>query len=401
MAVNEELAEAGIAPIDIIVPVTSDRQRYVLRDELKDEPGASRILLDETTGEILGDTLRSQSNFGEHLKTLRYGFESTQSSLNQRLGKDATAELELHTLDGTPVTVDPTGIIGSLDTGGRVALDTPNRDFAFPVLNSELVDAAHAAGLPFDASDMLAVAAKSRSAELGYRIRFIPLVHTLAGMALSESPEATIPERFKELEIQTTETPAGEITFTPPMKNVPIAEQFDGVDGPGIYAMLSGTDNGAADTFAATLNAAKGAYLGVYTNPWAAETEGLKRISPKALNDPRIQTVVSRAGWGTGWQMLNHGKPWLVIPPHETDDPEILFNHDVIEKLGIGKVIDPETFTADALTKYISACGPRVRDLRDLTAEKFGTSDGIKYIAKKIADEYKKTGLLLTNAATQ
>jgi len=389
MAVNEELIARGKEPVNIIVPVTSERQKAVLSDELAHEPGAGLVLVDEVAGRILDPVLRSQGNFADHLRVLRSEkYNDVQKAFNLRMGKSATALLELHSLTGQPVLVDPSTIIGSLDTGGRVAVDTHHGDFAFPVLTSELVQAARQAGQPFDDSDMRAVERRMRVGEKRYDKRFIPLVHTLAGDALSADPTLPMAQKVQELEGQPTHTASGDVIYTPPMKGVQPAEPFEGVDRNGIYAMLSGTDNGAQATFEAAVNAAHNSDLAVYTVPWASNVEGTQRISPRALSDPRIATVVSRAGWGTGWQMLNLKKPWLVIPHQPGDDPEIGFNHRVIERLGIGEVIDPQRFSAASLARCIRVLGPRVRELHDLTTRKFGTSDGIRFMAKIIADRY-------------
>lgn len=398
MAINQELISEGNAPLQIIVPITGDRQRRVLQDEFKDIPSAEHVLLDDGTGEILGNVLRSQGDFANHLNVLRAEHDTTRAYLNRRLGREATGILNLHTLDGKPVAIEPSTIIGSFDTGGRVTFDTLMRDFAFPALTSELIRATRESGQPYSLSDMLAVEEQSRRAEQGYSTRFLPLIHTLTGMVLSEDPAASMRQKFAELTGQSTTTLAGEVTFTPPMKSEFAAKESDEVPGESIFAMLSGTDNGAVATIDATLRAAKGADYTVLTNPWAEDVEGTVKVSPTALSDPRIKTVVSRAGWGTGWQMLNSGRPWLVVPAEAGDDPEIAFNHQAIERLGIGQVIDPSNFSASALKQAIELYGPRVRDLRELTTEHYGTSDGIRYMAKQLAQQYRASGLLMPNA---
>lgn len=131
----------------------------------------------------------------------------------------------------------------------------------------------------------------------------------------------------------------------------------------------------------------------MYSLPWSDTRGGVVRLSPNRLNDPRIKAVIGRAGWGTGWLTLNTGKTWLVIPPQPGDDPEILFNHVVIERLGIGAVIDPATFTGDMLLGEIARCGPRVLELRALTERHFGTSDGNVHVAGLLATAYADAGL--------
>jgi hypothetical protein len=384
LAINDVCIAQGKEPLNIIILSSGERQKRVLQDELTGLSGTERILLDERGGSLLATVLSSQGNFAEHMRVLHDEYSATQTALNDRLGKQATQPFATHNLTGQEVTVDPQSILGSIDTGGRVIIDTHYRDFAFPVLTSELIRAAHMSDDPMIA----AVEARARAEDLLYRDRFIPLVYTLTGPAISEDPTIPMREKFKELLAQPATTQGGEIIFTPPMKNMSQPAAFDGVTGEGVYAMLSGHGPGVDDTFRATLRAASDAGLKVYTNPWSDEVEGTIRISPKALYDPRIKTVVGRAGWGTGWLMLNIGKPWLVIPVQPGDDPEIRLNHQVITRLGIGAVIDPESFAASDLEGCIHQFSPRVRALRDLTTEHFGTSDGVAYIAQRIAANY-------------
>jgi hypothetical protein len=393
LAINDLLAAQGRDPLDIIVPIISKRQKDVLQDELQDHPGIERIMLDEQAGLILANVLTSQGNFIEHIRVLHDEYDTIQAALNDHFGKQATQLFTVYSLTEQAATMNPQGIVGSLDTGGRVIIDTHYRDFAFPVLTSELIRATKEANTYANNPLLTTVENRARAEDRTYRNRFISLVHTLAGPIISDDPTISMRQKFKELLVQSTATPAGEVIFTPPMKHVMPAMPFDGVVGEGVYAMLSGTDQGAIDTFQATIKAAKGADLTVYTNPWAGEIADTVRISPKALHDPRIKAVVGRAGWGTGWQMLTIGKSWLVIPPQQGDDPEIQFNHQVIERLGIGSVIDSQTFDAAVLEDYIRRFGPRVRELRELTTQRFGTSDGIAYIAQRIVASYAQAGL--------
>lgn len=395
LALNNQLILQGMDPLFIIIPISSDRQRDVLQDELTGLAGTDKILLDTQGGALLQDVVRSQANFTEHLQVLHTKYASLQDALNKRFGRRATQALDLTDLSGQAVTVRPGSIVGSFDTGGRIAIDTPLRHFAFPVLMSELVRAAREAQLPYDPMLMKSVEERTQAGDIGYKRRFLPLVHTLVAPALSGDNRAPMKQAFAELIAQPKVTAAGELTFTPPLKDVVPPTTFKEVSAPGIYTMLTGytlfkgTAQGVVDVLKVITKAAQKAGLQVYTNPWAEEAEGVLRVSPKVLADPRIKAVVSRAGWGTGWQMLNAGKPWLVIPTQEGGDPEILFNNIVIDQLGIGAIIDPFAFSAHDLEEDLAQYQPRVQELRDLTTAHFGTSDGIEFVARHLAEDYK------------
>src|SRR5206468_418248 len=89
-------------------------------------------------------------------------------------------------------------------------------------------------------------------------------------------------------------------------------------------------------------------------------------------------------GWGTGWQALQLEKPWLVTPYQPGDDPEIYFNNMTIEALKLGRVIGSEGVKAGELNRMAQDISPGLKSLNGAIRKKFGTTDGIKYIADHI-----------------
>jgi len=394
LRVNELLEDQGVEPLNIIVPISGledvgPRQKRVLSEEFENAAGNRRILLDEESGKILDDTMKSQSNFASHLDALANKGEAVHHDLNQRLGKTATEHLKLRSLfGGTETEIDPTGIVSSIETGGRIGIDTHQRDFAFPVLTSSLVRATQQEGLQYKGeeysqSQMDKVVREAIKNEEGMNKRFIPLVGTLSGQEISTEP-ASMDSKFQELVQQSTTTESGIIVPTPPMKEVlPPQNDLEDLQGEGVYAMLSGTDNGGA----ATYEAAKQAGMTVYTNPWSKE-EGPVKISPLAMHSDSVKAIFARAGWGTLWQSLQSATPTLIPKYEEGDDPEMYFNHETLENLQISAIIDPTELTANGLRGHIARVRPRLQDLSKLTTEYFGTSDGIDYMAQKIVADY-------------
>ncbi|MBL8159321.1 hypothetical protein JNJ66_02600 [Candidatus Saccharibacteria bacterium] len=397
LAINKKCKLQDMRPLTIVIPITDERQRGVLADELLGLTGTERIVLDEGAGGILRTVLKSQGDFVRHVHVLHDEYAMIQAALNARYGRTARHRFTVTDLTGQARSLDPRHIIGTLDIGGRIAIDAHRRDFAFPVLTSELLRAAREAGLSaagVDEAMLQRVEDRLRGTDNEYHYRFLPLVHSLAGLAVTKTADRPMTAKFDELTAQPPQTLAGEVTYTPPLKSIAPLQEYEGVEAEGIYAMLSGTDSGTAETLAATLRAATDAGLAVYTNPWATQADGMVRVTPKAISDPRISAVVGRAGWGTGWQLLNTGKTWLVIPLQDGDDPEIYFNHQTISRLGIGMIIDPANFGAAELTHAIQTYGPRVRELRSLTSMHFGTSDGNELVARMLTDSYKADGVL-------
>lgn len=99
---------------------------------------------------------------------------------------------------------------------------------------------------------------------------------------------------------------------------------------------------------------------------------------------------MGRSGWGTGWQALNLGKPWLVTPYVKGDDPEIYFNNQTVLYSGIGKVLYSEfsIYKFGLLKAYIAMCTNRIQHVRKQHRDTFDTLDGIAYVGKKIVLDY-------------
>lgn len=386
LAINRQLETSGSRPLTVVLPITGARQLAVLKDEFGAIAGSERLVVDEAGGAILAPLLRSQANFSQHLQLLHEQYDQLQSALNQRYGGAADQPLAVQRLDGTALSIAPADIVGSLSTGGRVALDTLRKDYVFPVVISELLTAVRPLSTGIDDGLIAAVAERLRDDDRRYDHRFIPLVNTLSPAQEADWP---MEQKFEQLLAQPGLTAAGRIIYTPPIKHALTDKNHADVRGDGLYAMLSGTDQGAANTLAATLRAAGDLNLTVYTNPWADETAGTVRISPAALRDPRIKAVISRAGWGTGWQLLNLAKPWLLIPPQPGDDPEIRLNNQVASQLGIGAVVEPDSFDGRQLQGLLDRLTPQAEALRSLTAEHFGSSDGIDFVARQLAPGYR------------
>lgn len=390
--VHDEIGSAGGR---VIMPVVG-RQAAVLRDEFGNRPEiARRILLDPTAGEILSPLLASQGDFAKHLGVIGTQQEEISANLSGHYGAGRTHTL--HTLDGQPVDMPTDHIREVIVTGGRANLDRPDtrRHFAFPVLLSELIRQAQEDGLPFDGSDLKATRAIMKAAESTYTTTFIPLVNTLSYRALPEnsvlsSNPGKARKHARELfsQLIANQPTDGKVVFAPPLKEAlpPIDHDELLQDIPSIYAMLSGTGRGSEHVIETALGTiAKNGGLGILTNPWS-ELEGATKISPRVLTDPRVIAILSRAGWGTGWIAQNTATPWFVLPAEPGDDPEILYNNKVIERLGIGRVVKPGELTPKKLLQAVATHRPYMEEYRDLMRLHFGNGgNGIAFVAKSIA----------------
>lgn len=373
-----------------IVPVVG-RQAAILADEFKGNPRALKsVLVDPAAGEILSPILTTQGDFARHIRVLASQKPRIDTAISQHYA--STEPLELHDLSGNPVTVNANDIVGVLDTGGRAEIrpELPHH-FAFPVLLSQLARKAIEDKLPFDESDLGSVERVMARMEAEYVTAYLPLVNTLAGSALHGlQSDAPIDEHFEHLlgQQKTDNT-----VLTPPLKQPMSPQIIPDITRNSVYAMLSGTGSAIDEVQAATETLVKEGALDVYTNPWSNNIAGARKLSPTALLDPRILTVVSRSGWGTGWQMLNMAKPWLLVPEQPGDDPEIHYNNELITSLGIGEVVDTAHFNASHIVSAIAKYTPRIQALRSLTQDHF-KMPGPAFVGEDIAKFYLQSGRL-------
>jgi hypothetical protein len=129
----------------------------------------------------------------------------------------------------------------------------------------------------------------------------------------------------------------------------------------------------------------------VYTNDPDALGGG-ERALPSIMTSDAIEFHFARAGWGSVWLSLLTSTPLLMPPYRHSDDPEIRYNVQAIEELGIGdtyknrgKSLSPER-------------GQRIRshmrDLRDQLRGEYGKLNGIEIAASEIVSDLTARGEL-------
>jgi UDP:flavonoid glycosyltransferase YjiC (YdhE family) len=122
----------------------------------------------------------------------------------------------------------------------------------------------------------------------------------------------------------------------------------------------------------------------IYAND-VSKLRNAVQATPDVLAHPSIVAHVARAGWGSIWLSILTGKP-LVVPPYEADeDPEIFFNIQRIEELGIGMVFAGQP--PSELLAEVPRMRARMEELRKTLRKRFGTLDGIGYAARKIVED--------------
>jgi hypothetical protein len=366
--VSKKFVASGMEQPILVTPLLyGDRQKRILLEENPND--AELIHYDERCGEIIGNIMFGAGDFKTHLAQVNTHYDEVEKMLNNRFRADAEDFAVRSLATNEEVTLSPKNIIGVIEAGNRVGIKVPHRYFAFPeLLTRVLHESMQHPELGFSESDMKQLAARMMKIEAAYSQVFVPWVSTFSYQHagnLDEQPES-IDGRSR--------------IYTPPMKaDIPVTH---GEVDPGVYIMFSGTGS-AVDANTALIKAAHEAGIKAYSPPWES-IEGTEKMPPSIMADENIQAIWGRSGWGTGWQVLQLTRPWLVAPYQQSDDPEIYFNNKTIEALKLGKVIDSEGISSRELTQLAQELSPGLSSLKEATRRKFGTTDGIDYIADHI-----------------
>jgi len=146
----------------------------------------------------------------------------------------------------------------------------------------------------------------------------------------------------------------------------------------GIYVTVTGIP-GLERLFAD----AKQLGIALYANDPEALREAQK-ASPNVVGNPAIKLHFARSGWSSVWLSLLTGTPFIAAPWDPEDDPEIYFNNQCIESLGIGTA-----YRGQSLEELLED-GERQKAsmgvLREQLLKKYGSLDGTLLAAKRIVN---------------
>lgn len=366
--VSKKFASAGMEQPILVMPLLyGDRQRRILLEENPND--ASLLYYDEQFGNILKNVMFGAGDFKQHLAQVNTHYDEVEKMLNDRFRIDAQAITARSVATQESTQLSSRNIIGVIEAGNRVPIKVPHRYFAFPeVLSRVLHESMQNPELGFSESDMKKLAERMMKVEDAYSQVFVPWVSTFSYQNASN------------LDSQPQSIDGRPRIYTPAMKaDMPKTE---GEVDPGVYVMFSGTGS-ATESSKALIRAAKEAGINAYSPPWEI-IEGTEKMPPSIMADANIHAIMGRSGWGTGWQAMQLEKPWLVAPYQEGDDPEIYFNNKTIEALKLGKVIGSEGISGDELKRSAQEISPGLHGLNNAIRQRFGTTNGIDYIADHI-----------------
>ncbi|HVT01299.1 MAG TPA: hypothetical protein VHE53_03660 [Patescibacteria group bacterium] len=373
--VSKKFESAGLEKPILVMPLLyGDRQKRIILEENPND--ASMIYFDEKFGDILKDIMFGSGDFGQHVAQVNAHYDEVDKMLNNRFNINSESFTARSAVTQESAELSPKNIVGVIETGNKVSVKVPHRYYAFPeVLSRVLNESIKHPELGFSEADMKKLANRMIKVEAAYSQVFIPWVSTFSY------------QNAEDLSTQPTTVEGVSRTYTPAMKS-DIAVTNGEVE-PGVYIMFSGTGS-ASEANKSLISAAHQAGIKAFAPPWE-NIEGAEKAPPSVMSDRNIQAIMGRSGWGTGWQAMQLEKPWLVTPYQRGDDPEIYFNNKTIEALKLGRLVGSEGISADELISAAQEISPGLASLNIAIRQRFGTTDGIDYIADNIFKDLVKS----------
>ena len=362
VAFNDRLEKSGQERLGIVVPwVYGDKQKQVMLEEFSDHekkyPG--EILLDVGLGKILEKVFYDgRSSFGRYLQQWVEDFDGVCLEAKKYL----SGKLDCETLSGKKFLIDGRDIILEINRSPRLLYGVaPSYSSNFALVSEIMERSLEIKDFAIHPDTLKSASEVFKKIEAGQKIHAIAYPGTFSG-------EKNRKEKY-----------ANEIETPPIMKiqNLKIKNQKL---MNGIFVTASGIP-GLEKLYA------QAAELGVkiYTNNSDAVLGGEKAL-PEIIFNPEIKLHFARSGWGSVWLSMFAECP-LIMPEFDpNDDPEIYFNNQVIEKLGIGAIYRGQTLEElMALTSKVKAAQKR---LKEEITRRWGTLDGNAYAAEIFADNF-------------
>jgi len=136
----------------------------------------------------------------------------------------------------------------------------------------------------------------------------------------------------------------------------------------GVYVTVSGIPHvESLQTVAEALD------VNIYASD-SSKIRGSRHALPGILRHPQIVAHIARAGWGAVGTSIATGVPLIVQPYEKNEDPEIYFNIQRIEELGLGVQFSGQN--SDELLKILEGLRPRIQEYKESLLRRFGTLDG-------------------------
>lgn len=397
--INANRAAQGLTQVNGIFPAANERQVGILQSEATD---ASRVLVDTTYASMIEPYTSSHGRFRDHVDVVGTQGDATKTELMQRFGTDASDFEAMSVGLGESVTHSPRDIIGVIDMGSRYPFtEHPDHYFLFPVLASELWQNFREEQLHYDPSikisdESLARAiGKMQEVENGYKKIFLPQIHSFSYLYVPEG--ASIDEKIAALDAQPRIKGEIPVEYTPPMSpNLSHELSTEKIKESSIFVVFSGTGSASAETNKVISQIANAGYRVLvpesaveYGDVTEVNKDNVTVVSSfNVISHPNVHGILARPGFGSIWDTQNAGIE-IMRPPHVPgDDHEMVVNGRTIDAIGIGEEMNPDTPTdPENFKRARRIYTHQARLLKVRQTEKFGTSDGLSYVADAITQE--------------
>ena len=332
LAFNRELEKSGHSRMKIIVPlVYGDKQKRIMQEEFGDRP---EIIFDEKLGDILRSVFYAGGNFQDYLKKWAQLVKEASAKAHEYLAKTYGKD-----------------IVVELSRSPRLRYNIAPAYFTSFAYLSEI----------YERSRLKDAAKVADWVERDYKIHCLSYPGTFAFLKDRQA-------RYKT-EVE-----------TPPIMKLP-KENNEKIDS-GIFITVSGI-SGLENLYV------EAGWLGmkIYTNDSKAIPGGIKAL-PDLVANSNIKLHFARSGWGSVYLSLFSGTPMIVPEYDPSDDPEIKFNNQTIEKLGIGIIYRGQSL--EQLLKESELVKENMRKVQEDILKRWGTLDGNQYCAKIFAKDFFK-----------
>ena len=364
IAFNDELERRGKKRMPIIVPlVYGERQRLIMREEFSGHENThpSELLLAPGLGAILKQVFYGDNTYREALEVWIRNASKVSLQARQYLSRQITVE----TLSGKSLTVDGKNIAIELNRSPRIRYDAaPSYLTTFGYI-AQILGSAEKIG-----QDKISVPPKF----LREGARIADWVEGSQGLRA-----VAYPATFSALADYKPRYP-GEFLTPPLTSQFPAPDRSD--LEPGIFVTVTGIPG-----LERLYKDARKLGLELYTTKANLnDVSGSRTGSTAFIGNKNICLQFARAGWGSIWLSLFLGTP-LVVPEYDSeDDPEIYFNNQAIEKLGLGVVWRGEPLSE--ILPRREKIQEQYSLLRTEIEKRWGTLDGHKICVSKFADNF-------------
>jgi len=361
VAFNNELEKTGVGRLKIIIPwVYGEKQKKVMREEFSGhlKKYSNEIFLDVQLGSFLKSIFYGDNHYKEALNQWVNSFETVSLKVHNYL----SGTLKLENFSGKKKEITGKNIVVELNRSPRVSYQiAPSYLTSFGYIEEILKKAVAVSQIDVEKKLL------KRGAEIAKKVEKDQQLHCIAYPG-TFSFDKNYQSRYE------TEILVPPIAPPPSSNNEKIEK--------GIFVTITGIPG-----LERLYREARELNLKVYSNDVKAVPSSIHAL-PWIIPNKNIVFQFARSGWSSVWISMISGTP-IVVPDFDfKDDPEIYFNNQAIEKMGIGVIYRGQPLKE--ILQQAKEVKRNSRVWRDQILKRWGTLNGNQYCAKLFADHFLK-----------